>query len=300
MDESRPRSASLGHKGLNGSANARLNGTKSFSVLSLPTASSRKPRSWYRRHPVFLLLLFLSFSFLLGLAFYSVVALRNLQDQLLSLRDWRDGVVEDADSLDVDSAGFRQLLRRLRSKRCVNGEWCPEALKRSGGDDDDDDEDSSSVMHLKGLNLTGKSAEFLTELELLKERREVRVRDWEVDLKRSRFFSFEDGAIRVEKSGVYILYSQFYLINEGQRCSYRLRHGKQNHEINVCIQDLNVSVGTSFKPLWRPCFLGLPRVLQKGALVEIDLYDPYGHCWEKENLIKVLPHSYWGIIRLGN
>ena len=240
--------------------------------------------------------------------------------QVLSLSKWRHEIVEAGSSsseaearvnvnaidrlvtssLDKDAAAATISEKLARPRRCTDGRWC-------------DEERDPAVIHLEGRKIAS-AREVATDLKAAS-RGETTVKDWTVGLNQSSSFSFSDGKVRVEEKGVYFLYSQFYFRTNGSRCTYRLRYGSGFDEFNTCIQELNVSADSAHsskakgkttpqtyiaKTQWRPCFLGFPRVLQRGDVVELDLIDMYQLCrFEEQDFKKAMMHSYWGLVRLG-
>jgi len=306
-----------------------LTSASSFtSPLSPPPV---KRRTWYRRHPTLALLLLLIFALFFGFALYSAATWTEVRREVLALSDWRRHVeMDDGDQSRVNVNAIDDLVRSSeeqdifealasRGRRHDDGRWRPYPPNDVNNNNNDDDSKDPGLIHMEG-RLLSKADEAMTDLKAAMGG-ETRVRDWSVALNQSRSFTYADGGVRVEEDGVYFLYSQFYFRTNGSRCTYRLRYGPGLDDFNACIQELNVSAetrsggsgggsGGKEKPTegkthiskrqWRPCFLGFPRMLRKDTVVELDMIDMYRLCrFEPADFRKVMQHSYWGMIRLG-
>ena len=113
-----------------------------------------------------------------------------------------DNLVESAKRNDED-AGASISEKLARSRRCINGKWCRED-DGADGEAGAGTEAAAAVIHLKGKRFQrGEKAK--TDLQAALTPGKTTVKDWSVNLNESSLFTYDDGGIRIEETGLYFL-----------------------------------------------------------------------------------------------
>jgi len=277
----------------------------------VPTLQRQAPVKRRRRRRLLFLILLIATTALI-FAVFAFISVDQVGRQLQALEDQRVeyGQLSQDEWGSSESREVAVRRKRKRKRQAICSTKTGDILRDCATSPAPTPVPGAQFVHFTGCNFSRQEreepcVEVKTSLE--HSPRPVPVVDWRPSANQTATFSIKDGQVTINKAGVFFVYSQFYLVNGGVKCTYRLTYGEGSHDYISCIRMINsVTSSTSHnQEYWRSCYLGFATRLKKGAKISLEFYDPYGYCQEgsrekrTNQFKKGLMHSYWGVIQLG-